>query len=252
MFKLAVPKNPIFNFFYGNFEKYSNLVEISRFDEKDTAEILLAHQVDAAIVSPAGYSRGVKKHDLRIIPATTLTAIDFTGLGSIYFKSGIDNISMTASESPEDFLMIIARILMSEKYGIEAHPQIKQKSIDNSFGNYDMIFEWGRSKLSDLAFDITEEWYDSYEMPLPMAFWVCRNEDNSEELQEIIRLIGDVSTESDNIIDLDESYKYGNREGKLVYYWNDEVEAALEQVLQLLYFHQLADEIAAVKLLGRD
>ncbi|MCK5853022.1 hypothetical protein KAH27_08350, partial [bacterium] len=42
------------------------------------------------------------------------------------------------------------------------------------------------------------------------------------------------------------------RDGKLMFKWNDEVKNSLDQVLQFMFFHQLCDEIPAVKVFGED
>ena len=250
--KLAVPDNPLFEPMYGNKHLHKELSLIT-VPENDVHALLFSHEVDAALITPLGYSKGLKKHDLRIIPNSAMTAIGYTGIGSMFFKAGLDDIRTIGSNAPNDFLMVIASILIKEKYGIDKKTVHSRKEIQEIISEFDMSFLWIKSSLNQQALDITEEWYDSYEIPLPLAFWSCRFEEYPVDILSVVQSISSVVKEEDRIYEFsDNDNKYFPREGKILWKWNDDVESSLEQVLHLLYFHQLANEIAAVKILGRD
>ena len=102
--------------------------------------------------------------------------------------------------------------------------------------------------------DLSEEWGDIAEAPLPMALWACRIDaaTDNENLAEIVASIADPAVAEEEVreAESDETDAYP-REGKMTYRWNDEVETGLIAVMNLLYFHQMIPEIPEVKILNR-
>jgi len=91
-----------------------------------------------------------------------------------------------------------------------------------------------------------------YDMPLPLAFWVCRSEEYPDEIQSIINEMASSELIPEEEVSDNESGEYGERTGIIFWKWSDDIDKALEQTLQLLYFHQLIPELAGVKILGMD
>jgi len=254
--KLAVPDNPKFERLFNNISFLSDKknIEIYKVSEEQCHKLLLGKQVDAALISPLGYSMGVKTANLRIIPAAAMTAVGFTGLASVFFREGTENITSAVSDSPDDFLLKISPVLLSEKYGLNVDLKKTKDSFENMLDENDVAVVWRESKALEHGLDISDEWFDLYEMPLPLMFWTCWEDNYPADIKEIIDKIADPQLPNEEIIHekADNAVDFDLREGRIFWSWTDEVSSALEQTIQFLYFNQLTEEIGAVKILGRD
>jgi len=255
-FKVLIPDNPLFDYFVSGQSLAETLheLEILRLPEKNISELMLANRADAAVLSPIGYGMGLIKSDYRIIKSHILALENFTDRASIYFKSGLKTFSSLASNRPDDFITHIAKILLSEMYDMSVNilPSVESNEIIRE--KYDSSVLWGSSGNSINTLDLSEEWFNLYEIELPVAFWVCRNQEHFEIIETLVR---DLSTGAQSLDeDVSEltgpdSAEYG-REGRIIRNWNENSENAIDCALHLLYFHQYFPELPAIKILGRD
>lgn len=252
---IAVPNNPIFNRLYNNHEpvaeKYG--ARILPVDEKQCAELFHTSRVDAALISPIGYGRGVLNADYRIIPGPMLAAYGYSGFATLFFNTGITHIKSCASETPDDFLMQAGRIALSERYNIDVDIISKKGEPEKLLKSVDTALAWRQGSPDGSALDICEMWADSFNLPLPLAFWACKAEEHPKDIDKIITELTDLSLPVTE--DVRENYKDENdftREGKLFWKWDDDMEYALDQTIHMLYYRQYIPEIGAVKLFGRD
>lgn len=246
--KLAIPNNPIYNPLAENKLPETDAAHIIRDDEAKIAELMLKNRVDAALLTPISYGRAVADADYRIAPGYCLAASGFTKLASIYFKKGLKIIESGASPTPEDFIIKMGAIILSEKYDIHIDLQKSPEGVDKILEKRDAAIVWGESAFNDPALDVGEEWFANYETPLPLAFWVCRNEEAPENLYETLNMLANTQIRNDVHIFDEET----GRSGKLIWTWSDEIEAALDQVFHILYYRQELDEIPKIKILGRE
>ena len=254
--KLAVPNNKLFSKLYDNKDFVENTkdLQIFRVNEIDTHKLLLTRKVDAALLSPYGYGMGHKNAEFRIIPETALSSVDYTGLASVFFKQGLHEISKVASNAPDDFIIKIGGILLAEKYGFDVELFGAKGNKKEILKKFDAAILWERSNASDNALDISDEWFDMFEMPLSLLAWVTWADNVPDKLVQYIRNISapDIPKEEKIIESSDEDVDFNMREGHLFWSWTDEVEKAFEQMLHFLYFHQFFTNIPAVKIFGRD
>jgi hypothetical protein len=115
---------------------------------------------------------------------------------------------------------------------------------------YDAAIVSEPSSYYDMALDITEEWLDLYEQPLPISFWVCREDENKEGIYDLINKM--ICKEHDSEIVITDKSSNDERIGKISWNWNSDAEKALDNILDILYFRQLIPEISGIKLFGRD
>jgi len=255
-YKIAVPNNKIFEkLFNGKIsenDEYS--VQIIKVDEKTVFDLFIANKVDIALLDPLSYAKACLKTDIRIILGPCLSTINYTGLATYFFKQGLPTIEKCGSDTATDFLMLMSKILFSEKFGMEVNLIQDKLSKDELLQKYNSALVWLESYGIDPGLDISEEWYDFYETPLPLAFWVCRiNEDYNIYEAIVNQISGLEGIITENIIEKGEDdIDNPLRQGQLVYQWDNELEEALAAILELLYFHQLTPEVADVKILGRD
>lgn len=256
MIKLAIPKNEIYKHLFEKCEAYCQKHNIKYYllTENECSDFLLRNLVDAAFLSPLGYGKGVKVADYRIIPGPAIFSEDYTGLATIYFNKGLNNISSIQSNSPGDFMMLIAQLLLHEKYGINLNLEHTKDSKSEILAKHDSAILWGYEKGDYVTLDISEEWYDLFEEPLPLGFWVCRAETYPPNIKDIVTAIASISLPSPQEIEEETkgNSKHYKRKGKIFWKWDSMLEPALENMLIFLYLHQLLSDIPAVKVLDRD
>ncbi len=251
--KLAVPKGSIFDDFISKADKISE-IEIIRASEKQCAELLVNDIVDLALLTPYSYGKNYKIADFRIIPGPCFAAEGYTGLATICLRQGISGIDSCLVDSYDDFLILIARILIEEKFGVK--PKYITRPELNETGKYpDVTVCWGKKAGEGISLDVSGEWFDQFEKILPLAFWGCKCEDcDLDELTELLSTISDAKFMfRDGRIEIQSRDRELYPEnGKMILKWGDDVESSLEAMLEnLFYFMHFAD-IPAVKILGRD
>lgn len=255
-YKIAVPNNKIYKrLFSGTIpvtEDYT--VQLIEVEEKSVFDLFMANKVDIALLDPLSYAKAALKTDVRIIIGPCISTFDYTGLATFFFKQGLQEIEKCGSDTATDYLMLISKILLSEKYGMELSLVQDKSGKDELLEKYNSALVWLESHGLDAGLDISEEWFDFYETPLPLAFWVCRM---SEEYQIYEKIVNEISglegIIEEPVIEIGlEDIENPLRRGRLVYQWDNELEEALAAILELLYFHQLTNEVSDVKILGRD
>ncbi|ROL56605.1 hypothetical protein D9V84_07815 [Bacteroidetes/Chlorobi group bacterium Naka2016] len=256
MIRLAIPKNEIYKPLFEECENYCSTRNIKyyRLSESQCTDYLLRNLVDAAFISPLGYGKGVKIADFRIIPGPILFTEDYTELATIYFKQNLENVSSIQSNTPDDFIMIIAQLLLKEKFGIDLKLEQNSGPRAEILSKHDSAILWGKEKTDDVTLDVSEEWFDLVEEPLPLGFWVCRAENYPPNIKQIVSGIASHSLPEKEEIEeqiVGES-KHLPRKGLLYWKWSSNLETSIETVLLFLYVHQVLSEIPAVKILERD
>lgn len=246
--RIYVSANFPFPEILGNIESvcHERGFELIKTDEKTCREHLLLNRASLALLSPLGYGLGVKSADYRIIPTYTAGLVSYTGKASLYFNSGLTTLDKIGSNNPEDFMMIIGQILLSERYEIDAVTEFAKGSTEELLKKYSSVMAYGSSENTN-SMDISEDWFESFEIPLILGFWVARNEEEPEDVVELTKLFA-----VDDLPEEIEIFAENEREGKILTKWNSEIKLSLEQTLELLYYHKLLPEIPAVKIYGMD
>ena len=253
---IVLPTNPIFDIYCKNKDEVEARygTRIIRLPEKDCISTMLYNRADAAFLSPLGYGLGLGRADYRIVEGPALGLLGYTKTASIYFKEGLVTLASAMSDEPDDFIMLMANLLLREMYDIELDLKKNTEGIDKILGVADAAILWGNKQEIPNSLDISDEWFEFFNYQLPLGFWVCRNEEHPIAIKEIITdLIGPAFTLEDDILEelpLDKDLL--PRQGRILRKWDDDMEQALEQTISLLYYHQFLSEIPAIKILGRD
>lgn len=249
-YKIAVPNNEFYKPLYENLEiakKYN--YEIYPVPEDQLNELMLSNRVDAALISPYGYGLGVIHADYRIAKGPSLSAAGYNALASIFFNPGENSFKRFAATAPTDFLQRIGRLLFLELYSIKPELSKKIASPDELLKEFDAAIVYGESKVDDSAMDICEEWYMSSEQPLPLAFWIVRNEEDPEGFEDFIKEVANQELPKEERI-RDKTDTVGERQGHLIWQWTEDISFALEHVLEFLFMHHEFEEMPAVKFIG--
>ena len=229
-------------------EKDSN-IRVLEVNPNECFDLFLRNSVDLALFTPLDYGKIIKNADVRIVPQSCFALEGYTGVFSFYFKSGLENINDIPSPMHEDYLSTIFKIVLAEKYEIYAELIKSKNSISEMLDEYKLCFHYGSDDEIANSMDLSEEWFDSYESILPVCFWVVRNEEEPENLEDFLISIKQYYNEE--IIPVSKPVDdVENRTGNIIIKWNDEIEKSLESVLDMLYFYQYIPEIPEIKLLG--
>lgn len=260
--KIAIPDNQFYLPILQNCDSIAsqNNFTIIRTSEQQCAELLLTNRVDIALISPLAYGEAVGQVDYRIIPASAVSAEGFTGVASIYFSPFLKTIHTIAVPNPDDFITLAGRLVLIEKFDIHTTLVPATGTLDELLAKADAAIVWSNPSLPPSSLDITEEWMDAFENPLPIALWVCRPEELPDNITEIISSFAADNLPATQIIhdhDCDSPESHENafgefREGAMFWKWSDKTEEWLDQTLDALFYHSFIPAIPNVKVFGRD
>lgn len=212
--------------------------------EMECARLMLANSADLALLTPLGYGLGVLRADYRIVPTSTVFLHDFTNVAGISFADSGGTLATCTSSAPDDFLPTLAVVIMSEKFDLDV------KVAKGTGGNCHVDYS---SPDRTNVMDVSEEYADMLESPLPAYLWVCRSEADQRTVEDLVKSFPGVPTQDVLIVEqVPASSDHFPRDGRISFTWSGESEEALATMLELLFYHQLLPEIPAVKLLGRD
>lgn len=245
--KIAVPDSPLIAPIVSNIEAVCahRGWQVVRADLEACGRLLLTHAVDAALVSPLGYGRGVAKVDYRIVQGPLVMLQDYTNVAGIDFRPGATSILTADSATPDAFLVTMGALIVGEKLDVDL--EVHATADEPADCTIDLV-QPGASPM----LDVSEEWSDMTDGPLPMAVWTCRIEADVDAIAAAVNEMADTTVDVPVSELVPPDGDHFPREGHILYRWSDETEEALAAVLDMLFYHQLLPEIPAVKLLGRD
>ncbi|MDZ4745456.1 MAG: hypothetical protein SGJ05_05585 [bacterium] len=220
--------------------------KLLRVTEAKAADMLLKNFADLALVSPLGYGLGVGRVDYRLVPGACVMLNNYTNVAGINFRESLEIIETCESATPEDFLSIMGSIVLAEKFDLDV---VLTKSGTSSTGSDSSVDYVRDGQVA--ALDVSEEWWDLTELPLPVAVWACRIEADIDKIPEAVEAMC-----SQGLVPhmIDEAVTLGElpRQGSIIYKWDADTEKALMSTLEMLFYHQYVPELPAIKLLGRD
>ena len=237
--KIGVPTHKIYDSLIERFDEFKAKYDIQLFRDAESriADLFANRKLDIAMLTPAGYAKGLAIADYRIIPEACLAHEEFTGELSMFFNPASNRFKVLSVNDEHEYLTMIVRMILAERY--DSFPEVKVMHAEN--------------KGTDVALDVSEQWFDSFEFPLPLALWVCRNEELEEDI--VRQIITSIKAE-DAVAELhiEENFNVAGidylREGNIHYEWNDDIRQALSDTLQMLFVSQYINDIPEVKVLG--
>ncbi len=255
-FSIAIPTHSLFAPLFANAERVcaERGIRLLRGTERDCAEHLARHTVEAAFISPMSYALIGLKTDLRILNAPTLVLEGLTYSASVYLKPNAEEIRTCVSSTASDFMMQMGVIMLSEKFDLPLTlKQSTTSDIAEALQTADAVIEYGYDAAQAVVLDVSDEWTDFVEVPMPLGVWVCRPEEVPDDLLEIIHAFRDETFP--DVQEITEQEQHGTtagRTGTISLAWNPAVEEAIEGTMELLYYTQHVSGVAAVKIWQRD
>ncbi|ROL59794.1 hypothetical protein D9V86_10200 [Bacteroidetes/Chlorobi group bacterium ChocPot_Mid] len=254
--KLAIPDNLPLNIQKDSLDRFSkeNDLEIFKVSEKKCMDYFLSARVDSALVNPLEYGRHIGRTDAVILPYSAIYLNGYTEVASIIFQKELDTFKSIATKDSDSFLFFASKILLAERYDMDLQVVLEHGTEQEMLEKADCAFILGQSQNNFNSFDIGEEWSDTFEMPMPLAFWICRNEEHPEGIEKLILAFSELTESKSLGINEKKTHKIDipERHGKIEIGFNAEFEDTLAQTFHFLYYHQLIKDIPEVKIFGRD
>ncbi len=245
-YKIAVIENKLFEPLYNNIGSDGVIIKTT---EEKAAELLQSNQVDIALLTPTAFAKISRKGDWRIIPSTVLATKGYAELLTLSFKQNLNSIDSIYFEDANYYLKSIIQLLLAEKFDI--HTKISSGNVN--IEEVDAYISYFAENAGDFSIDISEEWFDAFEFPLPIAFWVTCGEIENADMLEITDNIKDnLLSNKETINERTDTARYQERSGEIIWKWSEEIESALDKTMDLLFYHQIIDDIPDTKILGRD
>lgn len=253
--KIGVPTHKIYDSLIERFDEFKAKYDIQLFRDAESriADLFANRKLDIAMLTPAGYAKGLAIADYRIIPEACLAHEEFTGELSMFFNPASNRFKVLSVNDEHEFLTMIVRMILAERY--DSFPEVKviKAPLEDMISNSDIAALHAENTGTDAALDVSEQWFDSFEFPLPLGLWVCRNEELEEDI--VRQIITSIKAE-DAVAELhiEENFNVAGidylREGNIHYEWNDDIRQALSDTLQMLFVSQYINDIPEVKVLG--
>lgn len=213
-------------------KKIANSKEIIGLNENEIEIQILNGNLKLALIDPLIYSKLKKKKDLRVIPQNPLFFEDFTNTFSINITHNHKDLDKLSSHIDSSYIYNIAKIVLSERYDISI------SSKPSSGGSELKLFE------SNSTLDLSEDWFESFKIKLPIYFWVVIVDEENLTLEEYQDITNNICFKNDEII----TSSNNEREGRIVRNWEEDAEDALDNTLEVLFYQNATEEIHACKI----
>lgn len=253
--KICVPNNPMYAPLIENREEAEAKYDIEIFvgSEKQTREMFLAGKADIAFLSPYGYGLGNRAGNYRVVPGPALAAEAYTGLMSLNFNPGLLSFEKVCYPNDDEFAIIATKMILAERYGIDPKPVIKTGKPEELQASADAYFSYGLMNADDKSLDITDDWFDTFESPLILGFWVCRFDEHPENVIEIVQsLAAKDLLKEEPVTEIITNKDYSGRSGAILWHWETAWETPTDDMLEALFMSGYLPEIGDVKILGVD
>ncbi len=250
-YKIAITDFPAFNVLHENISDAKETFDFDYFkvSEMAAADMLLSGKSNLALLTPTAFATISKKGNWRILNSTILVSKGYSEQLSISFKQSLKSIESIFAEESIQHIENIIKILFAERFDIDV--EFLHKASDRQKADGVLCSKSGEH--SELSIDISEDWYDTFEFALPLAFWVVPAELEDYSVVNLTHKLKDELTpDVEPISELSDNSKYEARSGEIFWGWNDEVEQAIDETVDLLYYHHCISDIIDIKIFGRD
>ncbi len=157
-------------------------------------ELIVEGRADIVLTSPLEYARSLGVLDLAMAPGIGISTEGFAGLVTLVFNKGLVDLHTMSVKGRDAYEAAIARVILSEKHDIE--PTIVQAAPDASLEDMLAVADMALLVGDDAVFgsaggrpllDLTDEWGDVNETPLPYRlFWGGIDKVPQEALDDLI------------------------------------------------------------------
>ncbi len=225
---------------------------------------LRAHELDAAFLSPIDYARGSSEY--LIVPTIAVSSRQGNEAVVLHFREGLHGISSLAVDPSSTSEIILAKILLAEKFDSEPAIVPATGTLDEMLSKADAVLLTGDNALRAASshvnkLDLIEEWDDLVDLPFVHGFW-CGRED-AISLSEIEQLRGarDHGVQALDRLSVESAARFVSPiTGKTMrkyfrgftYEFTDEVRDGLAEFLRYAFYHGVLPDVADIHLYGTE
>lgn len=253
LIKIGVPSNKIYdNLIYrSDILKKAYNIEIYRLTEQKIEELLRANKLDLAFLNPISYCNVSSKGGWSIVPTHCLAMEAFTGLISIEFNRKSKVIKTISLPENEAYLGAISKIILAERY--DCFPS-EFKKINSEIDKADCEIIFTDPDASSSIMDLSEIWFDTFEIPLIFGFWVSKSDNNNIDTISLTNElfndeIGDEYAIIENNTSENSDYQ---RVGNIHHKWTEDIKQSLDEIIQMLFALSIVQEVPEIKVLSRN
>ncbi|MDD8016806.1 MAG: hypothetical protein PHP42_00385 [Bacteroidota bacterium] len=218
-------------------------------------ERLMNNELDAAFINPIDFA--LNSSDLVVYPAVCAATSGMSDIVRLYLREKIKTISSLAVNTTSASEVVLARIVLTEKY--EAAPSIVPvagdipsmlKTSDSALTVGDDVL---KTKWNGPFIDVVDEWTDITELPFVHTLCVSRNDKFIPELNAL--LAESLAQGKNNVtkVALSASAKIGIAADDLLDYYssisytfNEELHAGLDEFFRMAFYQGMLSDIPEV------
>ncbi len=257
--KIIISNNSLLKPLYKNIPAESSPLILS---DIKCIEELKKKDFSLALVSPLIFSMIIGEEDLRIVPTKVLVIEDYSNSVTIRIKNNRERLEKIYFDNLNEYIIIVTKLVLAERFNISP---VLSNSIDeadlvvncnisnnNNNNNNNLEKNKIKSKNGDDTFtiDLTEDWYDTFEVPLVVGFWIVNAENVlSDTADNLTNSFADEELQDKELI-ISKNDEY-QRFGYKYWVWNEKFETALEEIFDTLYYYNYAPHIADIKILNK-
>lgn len=192
-------------------------------------------ELDGAFLSPIEYAKDYAMY--RIIPKVAAVSEGESNSVILLFRENLRKIGTVAVNPGSSSEIVLASIIMAEKYDLRVQLVPFDGSIDRALTKADAYLASGDAAidLRDRAnkLDLVDEWSDITGLPFVHGIWVSRENALTPDELKIIIETGEQRT--------------ANNPQEFWYDLSDEASTALTEFFRMAYYHGILDDIPDVK-----
>jgi predicted solute-binding protein len=196
-------------------------------------------KLDGAFLSPIDYAKDYSMY--RIIPEVGVVSQGESNTIFLFFRENIRKFETLAFDPNFSSEIVLASIVLSEKFSIKPKLIPFIGDITNAFQKVDALLVVGdeaiKLKENKNKIDLVDEWNDITELPFVHGIWVARESNLNEEERETL-----ISAGNDMVMkNIPDNYK------NVSYQLDDFAVEALTEFFRMAYYHGILKDIPDVK-----
>jgi predicted solute-binding protein len=228
----------------------------------DPAKALLERSADLVLTPSLDYARSIGVVDFALVPGVAIVTSGFAGLLKLIFKPGLSEFTTVATRDVASSDTMIARIVLSEKHDMEPRfIAAPNESVDEMLQHADAALLYGDDAIFDQSgstsyLDLTDEWEDLSETPLPyMLAWGRVGEVDEVMLAEFaaardaaVLTIADFAARHQHPSEANAFYERYLK-GGVRYSLEDNDLVGLDAMHRFAFYYALVSDVASIKYL---
>lgn len=227
-------------------------LEFVQYAEENIEEKLINEEFQLALINPIIYANVYTKKELRILPKRIFGIKGWSNRIRLYIAQNSIDIKTIQISKNMRFVREVTKIVMSERFNIDVN-FAETETAPNDFLLSNAFISSRQSGECDVTIDITDDWFDTFNFLLPVAFWVVPASNPDEKFLEIVeKCSAENKSGIEIIIENTNSIAYQPREGALHWDFDDEFERALDDTFEMLFYRNIVADMVDAKIFGRD